>query len=125
MYRPMIAAYLFVLAAGVFSGRENQLHVPAPRLDAPAAIITVDGVLDEGSGNRGGALFGALESGREVTDLTPDYVYQSKGRLTDYGYEIEIAIPFKTLRFPAGRTQSWALNVSRRVQSDGLEDTWT
>ncbi len=25
--------------------------------------------------NRGGALFSALESGREVTDLTPDYVY--------------------------------------------------
>ena len=87
--------------------------------------IQADGALVEGSGNRGGVLFGALESGREVTDLTPDYVYQSKGRLTDYGYEIEIAIPFKTLRFPAGRTQSWALNVSRRVQSDGLEDTWT
>jgi hypothetical protein len=52
-------------------------------------------------------------------------VFQSKGRLTDYGYEVEIAIPFKTLRFPGEKTQSWALNVSRRVQSEGLEDTWT
>ena len=68
--------------------------------------IQSDGALVEGSGNRGGVLFSALESGREVTDLTPDYVYQSKGRLTDYGYEIEIAIPFKTLRFPDRRTCS-------------------
>src|SRR3954468_9199278 len=81
--------------------------------------IQSDGTLVEGSGNRGGALFGGLESGREVTDLTPDYVFQSKGRLTDYGYEIEIAIPFKTLRFPTDRVQSWALNVVRLVQSSG------
>jgi len=87
--------------------------------------IQADGALVEGSGKRGGALFSAVASGREETDLTPDYVYQSKGRLTDYGYEIEIAIPFKTLRFPGGPTQSWALNVARRVQSAGLEDTWT
>jgi hypothetical protein len=87
--------------------------------------IQSDGALVEGTNNRGGALFGGLESGREVTDLTPDYVFQSKGRLTDYGYEIEIAIPFKTLRFPAERVQSWAINVVRRVQSSGHEDSWT
>jgi len=86
--------------------------------------IQADGTLVEGSGNRGGALFTALESGREVTDLTPDYVYQSKGRLTDYGYEVEIAIPFKTLRFPTDQIQSWALNVLRRAQSSGHEDSW-
>src|SRR3954471_24444532 len=87
--------------------------------------IQADGTLVEGSGNRGGALFSALESGREVTDLTPDYVFESKGRLTAEGYEIEIAIPLKTLRYPAQRVQSWALNVVRRVQSGGLEDSWT
>ena len=86
--------------------------------------IQSDGTLVEGTNNRGGALFSALESGREVTDLTPDYVYQSKGRLTDDGYEIEIAIPFKTLRFPTDRVQSWALNVVRLVQSSGHEDSW-
>ena len=216
----MIAS--LVLAAAVYSGRDNQLHVTIPRVDTPSATITVDGILDEpawqqavrltdfsqyspvdgraaedeteilvfyspttiyfgvkaravpgsvhatlanrdridsddgiqiflnpfkdgrqalvfgvnplgiqadgalveGSGNRGGALFSALESGREVTDLTPDYVYQSKGRVTDEGYEIEIAIPFKTLRFPTDRVQSWALNVVRLVQSSGHEDSW-
>ena len=87
--------------------------------------IQSDGALVEGTGNRGGAAFSALESGREVTDLTPDYVFQSKGRVTDDGYEIEIAIPFKTLRFPTDRVQSWALNVVRRIQSSGREDSWT
>jgi hypothetical protein len=86
--------------------------------------IQSDGTLVEGSGNRGGPLFSALESGREITDLTPDYVYESKGRLTNEGYEIEIAIPFKTLRFPSERVQSWALNVVRLVQSSGHEDSW-
>jgi hypothetical protein len=51
-------------------------------------------------------------------------VYQSRGRLTGQGYEIEMAIPFKTLRFPPARTQSWALNIVRRVQSTGHEDSW-
>src|SRR5438477_6379921 len=69
--------------------------------------IQSDGALVEGTGNRGGALFSALESGREITDLTPDYVFTSKGRLTAGGYEIEIEIPFKTLRFPPDRVQRW------------------
>ena len=43
----MIAPFLVALGAAVFSGRENQLHVPPPRLDPPAAIIKVDGVLDK------------------------------------------------------------------------------
>jgi hypothetical protein len=87
--------------------------------------IQSDGALVEGTNNRGGGAFSALESGREATDLTPDYVFESKGRLTDEGYEIEIAIPFKTLRFPSARVQSWSVNVTRRVQSTGQEDSWT
>jgi hypothetical protein len=41
--------------------------------------MQADGALVEGSGNRGGALFSALESGREVTDLTPDTSTSRKG----------------------------------------------
>jgi len=86
--------------------------------------IQADGALVEGTGNRGATAFSALESGREATDLTPDYIYESKGRVTEEGYEIEIAIPFKTLRFPAARVQTWSLNITRRVQSSGEEDSW-
>ncbi len=59
------------------------------------------------------------------TDLSPDFQYESKGRLTDYGYEIEVRIPFKTLRYQQTPTQRWGVNVIRRVQHSGQEQTWT
>ena len=57
--------------------------------------VQADGVLVEGSGRQRQA-FGGLTGGRDATDLSPDFVFASKGRLTDEGYEIEIRIPFKT-----------------------------
>ena len=40
MYRPMIAAYVFALAAGVFSGRENQhKHYALQGSGAPSVTI--------------------------------------------------------------------------------------
>ena len=61
---------------------------------------------------------------REVADLSPDYIYQSKGRLTEYGYEVEIRIPFKSLRYQSAAEQSWGINVTRQVQHSGYEDSW-
>ena len=63
--------------------------------------------------------------GRPPVDLTPDFIYESKGRLTAYGYEVEIRIPFKTLRYQSRSTQRWGVNVIRKVQHSGAEDTWT
>lgn len=59
------------------------------------------------------------------TDLSPDFQYESKGRLTEYGYEIEVRIPFKSLRYQQTSTQKWGVNVIRRVQHSGHEQTWT
>ena len=59
------------------------------------------------------------------TDLSPDFQYESKGRLTDYGYEIEVRVPFKSLRYQQTPTQKWGVNVVRRVQHSGHEQTWT
>lgn len=33
------------------------------------------------------------------------------------GWSVEMAIPFSSLRFPAGRTQTWGLNFRRNVQA--------
>ena len=38
-------------------------------------------------------------SGRAAPDLSQDFVFSSKGRLTDYGYEVELRIPFKSLKY--------------------------
>ena len=57
--------------------------------------------------------------------MSPDFVFQSKGRLTEYGYEVEIQIPFKSIRFQPKHEQSWGINVVRVVQHSGREDSWT
>ncbi|MGQ0560573.1 MAG: DUF5916 domain-containing protein, partial [Gemmatimonadota bacterium] len=61
----------------------------------------------------------------ENVDLNPDFVFASSGRITDYGYEVEMRIPFKSIRYQSVDPQSWALNVLRKVQHSGYEDTWT
>jgi hypothetical protein len=57
-------------------------------------------------------------------DLNPDYVFESKGRLVPGGYEVEVRIPFKSLRYQDARVQSWGIHVLRRIQHTGYQDTW-
>ena len=57
-------------------------------------------------------------------DLNPDYVFESRGRVYDGGYDIEIRIPFKSLRYQEGNEQTWGIHVLRRVQHSGYQDTW-
>jgi hypothetical protein len=82
-----------------------------------------DGIVVEGARQSGGGFSGA-QVGREPTDISPDYVFQSKGRLTDFGFEVEVTIPFKSLQFSDAPKQTWGINVLRKVQSRGEEHTW-
>ena len=86
--------------------------------------VQSDGALVE-TGSTSGNGFNNAVVRRENADLSPDYIYHSKGRLTDYGYEVEIRIPFKSLRYPGGERQIWGFNVTRIVQRTGYTDTWT
>ncbi len=85
--------------------------------------VQADGTLVEQGGLRAGS-FSAAQVARESADLNPDFVFQSKGRVTDQGYEVEIRIPFKTLRYQARPEQRWGLHILRRVQHSGYEDSW-
>ena len=80
--------------------------------------VQSDGVRSEGAGQ-----VSSLNPGS--TDLNPDFIWESKGRITDQGYTVEIRIPFKSLRYPSGEPQSWGFNVTRVVQRTGYTDTWT
>ncbi|MEP7347455.1 MAG: DUF5916 domain-containing protein, partial [Gemmatimonadaceae bacterium] len=80
-------------------------------------------VVESGRSNGGG--FSGTGIGREPTDVSPDFIYQSKGHLTDYGYEIEIRIPFKSLKYQSADPQTWGIQVLRKSQSRGFEYTWT
>ena len=77
-----------------------------------------DGVRTEGSYNAG-TMYGGM------TDKNPDYQWDSRGRLTEEGFVVEIRIPFKSLRYPGNGPQRWGINVERKVQRTGYLDTWT
>lgn len=67
----------------------------------------------------------SIVTGAYVLDLNPDFVYESKGHRTAWGYEVEMRIPFKTLRYQTRDPQNWGLNVIRVVQATGHQHTWT
>ncbi|GAC1515632.1 MAG: hypothetical protein NVS1B4_06900 [Gemmatimonadaceae bacterium] len=86
--------------------------------------VQADGTITESEQARNAEFTTGGGAGRARVDLNADFVYESKGRLTDYGYEVEVRIPFKSLRFQQQQTQSWGINVVRRVQHSGHEDSW-
>src|SRR6266480_1701029 len=83
-----------------------------------------DGALIEGANISASGFIGGGVIGREQPDLSPDYVFQSRGRVTDWGYEVEVRIPFKSLRYQPTQPQDWSLNIIRQVKHSGFEDSW-
>src|SRR6266702_539311 len=90
---------------------------------APDAIYFGIRAYEGHAGAAGGQNAGFRFDG--VVDLNPDYVYESKGHITPWGYEVEVRIPFKSLRYQSGATQDWGLQIIRVTQHTGYEDTWT
>jgi hypothetical protein len=80
--------------------------------------VQADGVRSEGAGQVSSLIPGSI-------DKNPDFTWDSKGRITDRGYEIEIRVPFRSLRYPGGGPQTWGFNVTRVVKRTGYTDTWT
>ena len=71
--------------------------------------IQADGTFTEGRGE----------------DYSLDIVMESKGVLTEDGFTIEVAIPFKSLRYEAGRDKRWGLHINRRVKYKNNEyNSW-
>lgn len=79
-----------------------------------------DGLWNEaggGTGRRGRGMFSPI-------DDSPDFLWSSDAEMTEWGYQIEVRIPFKSLRFPELDEQSWGLQVERKVQRTGYESSW-
>jgi hypothetical protein len=85
--------------------------------------VQLDGSLAEGTRGSGGG-FSGLSGGRETPDLSPDFVFQSKGRVTAGGYDVEIRIPFKSIRYQSQPQQDWGIHVTRVIPQQGIEDSW-
>jgi len=64
------------------------------------------------------------ERGRPPMDYRPDFHFTSAGRVTQEGYEVEVRIPFSSLRVPSGKVQSWGLHVIRHIAATGAVESW-
>jgi hypothetical protein len=71
--------------------------------------IQQDGIHTEGAG----------------VDYSVDIVMESKGALTADGYVVEVSIPFKSLRYEAGKGKQWGLHAWRNIDRNSDElDSW-
>ena len=73
-------------------------------------------LINEGAGGsgmgRGGTSFGAGGG----FNLNWDGAWQVRTAISDVGWSAEFAIPFRTIRFPTGREQTWGFNVQRSIR---------
>lgn len=75
--------------------------------------IQGDGLWVEGGGGWG-----------EPIDWSPDFLWESRGRVDDAGYSVEMRIPMKSLRFPEARVQDWGLQIQRSIRRTGSSQSW-
>ncbi len=58
-------------------------------------------------------------------DYTVDIVMESKGVIEEWGWSVEVKIPFKSLRYSAGKGKFWGFNVARNIDRFNDEfDQW-
>ncbi|MBS1272594.1 MAG: hypothetical protein MAGBODY4_01741 [Candidatus Marinimicrobia bacterium] len=55
---------------------------------------------------------------RMTEDMSFDAVFQTKGKITETGYQVEFAIPFRSLRFPAESSEPWRITFYRNLPRD-------
>jgi hypothetical protein len=74
--------------------------------------------------NPTGAQSDALITNNVERNFSWDGIWTSKTQITEEGWFVEIAIPFKTLSFDPGATV-WGFNISRRIRRKGEAVRWT
>ena len=78
------------------------------------------------SGGMGASLAAAL-GGAPTGDTSWDALFESSGTLVDDGWTAEMAIPFKSLRYPSrsrGERHRWGFQVVRSIPSKNETDVW-
>lgn len=60
----------------------------------------------------------------ESEDFTWDAIWDSKAIITDFGWVVEMKIPYAALRFSNAEKQTWGLNFMREIKRDNQKYTW-
>ncbi|MCG9791412.1 DUF5916 domain-containing protein [Flavobacterium algicola] len=61
---------------------------------------------------------------KEEEDFTWDAIWDSKVKITDFGWTVEMKIPYAALRFPKSKNQTWGLNFMREIKRNVQKYTW-
>ncbi len=65
-----------------------------------------------------------LTSAVSGEDLAPDFVWESAGRVTAEGYEVEMKVPLRSIRFRSGREVRMGILFWRRISRLGVSGSW-
>jgi len=60
----------------------------------------------------------------DYEDFTWDAIWDSEVTLTEFGWVVEMKIPYAALRFSKAEKQTWGLNFMREVKRDVQKFTW-
>ena len=88
-------------------------------------VVNPLGVQADGTKSEAGGFVPGSNVMPGQNDLSADFRWQSRGELTDFGYQVEVRIPFSSLRYPIKDGQDWGLQIQRRAQHNGYDETWT
>ena len=58
-------------------------------------------------------------------DASWNAIWESKAKTTEFGWVIEMKIPYAALRFPEQEKQTWGLNFLREVRRERQKYTWS
>ena len=80
-----------------------------------------------GSGRGGGFSMGGRGSftGVRWGDRSWDALYETGGTVVDDGWTAEMAIPFKSLRYPSNPTHRWGFQIARRIRGKDETVVWS
>ncbi len=92
-------------------------------------------VLDTFDDDRNGFVFGTNpegarfdgQFGSEGGSFNRDWdaIWYTRARITERGWQLEMAIPFKTLRFQKAEAQVWGVNFLRRIRRKNEDSFWS
>jgi Domain of unknown function (DUF5916)/Carbohydrate family 9 binding domain-like len=74
--------------------------------------------------NPSGVQLDMLNSASGGEDTSPDYVWDSAGRINQTGYAVEIRLPLQTIRFRGGHDARMGVLFWRRVSRAGVSVSW-
>ena len=91
----------------------------------PAGIEYDGQVTNEGEGG-GGLGPGQRQAGGSGAgfNINWDAAWTVRTNVGDHGWSAEFAIPFRTLRYPAGVSQTWGLNFQRNIRRKNERAYW-